>query len=66
MIGLHLKGKVVVCVNWVGMACGEAGKRTGLNATYSSTTTRLFIYYGGLGGGNFGVGDLFLSRYWFS
>ena len=61
MIGLHLKGKVVVCVNWVGMACGEAGKRTGLNATYSSTTTRLFIYHGILV-----AGDLFLSRYWFS
>jgi hypothetical protein len=62
MIGLHRKGKVVVSVNRVGMACGEAGKRTGLNWAYSSTTTRFFIYHGE----NLVAGDLFLSRYWFS
>ena len=58
MIGLDRKEEVVVSVNLVGMACGVAGKRTGLNGTYSSTTTRLFIYHGELGGGDFGVGDL--------
>ena len=47
MIGLKAQGKVVVSVNRVGMACGEVGNRTGLNGTYSSTTTRLFIYHGG-------------------
>ena len=60
MIELHRKEKVVVVsVNRVGMACGEAAKRTGLNGTYSSTTSRLLIYHGEVGGGNFGVGDLF-------
>jgi hypothetical protein len=49
MIGLHRKGKVVVSVNWVGMACGEAAKRNGLNETYSSKTTRFFIYHGEVG-----------------
>ena len=58
MIGLHRKGKVVVSVNRVGMACGEVGNRTGLNGTYSSTTTKLFIYHGEIGGWHFGVGDL--------
>ena len=65
MIGLHRKGKVVVSVNRVGMACGEASKRTGLNGANSSTTTKFFIYHRELGGGNFGAGDLFLSRQWF-
>ena len=46
MIGLHRKEKVVVSVNRVGMACGEAAQRIGLNGTYSSTTTRFFIYHG--------------------
>jgi hypothetical protein len=46
MIGLHRKEKVVVSVNRVGMACGEAGKRSGLNGKYSSTTAKLFIYHG--------------------
>jgi hypothetical protein len=58
MIGLHRKEKVVVCVNRVGMACGEVGNRTGLNGTHSSTTTVFFIYHGEVGGWNFGVGDL--------
>ena len=50
------QGKVVVCVNWVGMACGEAGKRTGLNGTFSSKTTRFFIYHGeNLVAGTFGL-----------
>ena len=67
MIGLHRKEKVVVVsVNRVGRACGEVGKRTGLNGTYSSTTTRLFIYHGELGGCNFYVGDGFLSQHSFS
>ena len=61
MVGLHRKEKVVASVNRVGKACGEVGKRTGLNGAYSSTTTRLFIYHGILV-----AGDLFLSRYWFS
>ena len=65
MIGLKAQGKVVVSVNRDGMACGVAGKRTGLNGTYSSTTTKFFIYHRELGGGNFGAGDLFLSRQWF-
>jgi hypothetical protein len=47
MIGLHRKEKVVVSVNRVGMACGEAGKRTGLNGKNSSAKTRFFIYHGG-------------------
>jgi hypothetical protein len=47
MIGLHRKEKVVVSVNRVGMACGEASNRTRLNGTYSSTTSKLFIYHGG-------------------
>ena len=58
MIGLKAQGKVVVSVNRVGMACGEAGKRTGLNGANSSTTTKLFIYHGEIGGWHFGVGDL--------
>ena len=45
MFGLHRKEEVVVSVNRVGMACGEAGKRTGLNGTHSSTTTGFFIYH---------------------
>ena len=57
--------EVGVSVNRVGMACGEAAKRTGLNGKYSSTMFRLFIYHGDLGGWNFGVGDLFPSRHWF-
>ena len=59
------QGKFVVSVNRVGMACVEEGKRTGLNGTYSSTTTRLFIYHWEVGGGDFGVGDLFPSKHWF-
>ena len=56
MIGLHRKGKVVVSVNRVGMACGEVGNRTGLNGTYSSTTTRFLIYHGeNLVAGTFGL-----------
>ena len=47
MIGLHRKEKVVASVNRVGKACGEVGKRTGLNGAYSSTTTRFLIYHGG-------------------
>jgi hypothetical protein len=66
MIGLHRKEKVVVSVNRVGMACGEVGKRTGLNGIYSSTTARFFIYHGEVGGWNFYVGDGFLSQHWFS
>ncbi len=60
MIGLKAQGKVVVSVNRVGMECGEAAKRTGLNGTYSSTITKFFIYHGEVGGWNFGVGDLLL------
>ncbi len=55
MIGLHRKEKVVVSVNRVGVACGEASKRTGLNGANSSTTTRLFIYHGILVDGTLGL-----------
>ena len=50
MFGLHRKGKVVVSVNRVGIACGEAGKRTGLNVANSSTSLRFLIYHGEIGG----------------
>jgi len=51
MLGLNRKEKVVVVVvvvvsiNGVGMACDEAGKRTCLNGTYSSTTIENSIHY---------------------
>jgi hypothetical protein len=47
MIKLHRKEKVVVSVNRVGMACGEAGKRSSLNGKNSSAKTRFFICHGG-------------------
>ena len=47
MIGLDRKEKVVVSGNRVGRACGEVGKQSGLNETYSSSTSRLFIYHWG-------------------